>query len=676
VLVSLPFGPLESPSLALGLLHARLEAAGISTRTRHFTLDYAAKVGTEGYRRLVAGFPRTTDLLGEWIFSHAVHPQDPRLDRAYLDRTFDGVGRAPEGGGNLASLAAIRESVVGLAEAAGDYVDFAAREILRHGPKVVGLTTVYQQNLATIAVATRLRTLDPSLRIMVGGANCEGPMGRALADAYPVFDVVVSGEADLLAVPLVQALLAPGCGRLDLGALPFVDHRASGGAFLEAALVSDLGDYLTPSFDDYFGERESLGMTELTIEVPLESSRGCWWGAKHHCTFCGLNGATMAFRSRLPEAVIAEVVAISTSRPGAEIAFVDNIMDHRYYTTLLPRLSEFDLPVSLFYEIKSNVTRERVEALRAAGVTRIQPGIESLSDQVLGIMRKGVSALQNVQLLKWCMELDIGVDWNILCGFPGEDPAEYRQMAALLPLLHHLPPPSRCSEIRLDRFSPNFDGSAEAGFDRVRPYPAYFDVHRGLPAETVTDLAYFFEADSRATRSLPEYSRGLVEGVDAWRSSHASSGLVLLNVDGRVAVFDRRAWLSHPRTDVLDPIDADILLAADAVTSVSALTAAAPGRSAAEVETAIARLCERGYLLRHGSRCLGLPVALDGFLASRRRVIGEQSEAPRERPRGHRLSQEGDDDREAHRTRHQIRLRHALGSEHADERRGDDTRLA
>ena len=210
LLASLPFGLLESPSLALGLLQSRLEGAGISTIARYLTLDYAGMVGIEGYRHIVAGFPRTTDLLGEWIFSHAVHPRDPRQDHRYLDRTFGAVspvsGRA--GDDHLDALAAIKDSVIGLAATAGDFADFAAREILRHRPKVVGLTTVFQQNLATIAVASRLRALDPSVRIMVGGANCEGPMGRALADSYPVFDAVVSGEADLLVVPLVQHLLS------------------------------------------------------------------------------------------------------------------------------------------------------------------------------------------------------------------------------------------------------------------------------------------------------------------------------------------------------------------------------------------------------------------------------------------------------------------------------------
>ena len=29
--------------------------------------------------------------------------------------------------------------------------------------------------------------------------------------------------------------------------------------------------------------------------VFVETSRGCWWGERMHCTFCGLNGATMAY---------------------------------------------------------------------------------------------------------------------------------------------------------------------------------------------------------------------------------------------------------------------------------------------------------------------------------------------------------------------------------------------
>ena len=80
----------------------------------------------------------------------------------------------------------------------------------------------------------------------------------------------------------------------------------------------------------------------------------------------------------------------------------------------------------------------------------MQPGIESLIDDVLKLMRKGVSALHNVQLLKWCKEIGVKPHWNVLWGFPGEPAAEYERLARVVPWLRHLPPPRGFGPIRLN----------------------------------------------------------------------------------------------------------------------------------------------------------------------------------------------------------------------------------
>src|SRR4030095_5227998 len=117
-------------------------------------------------------------------------------------------------------------------------------------------------------------------------------------------------------------------------------------------------------------------------------------------------------------------------------------------------LAARNLGIELFYEVKANLNKEQLSLLRAAGITAIQPGIESLSDIVLQIMRKGVSALQNIRLLKWCRQLGISPHWNLIWGFPDEPPAEYQRMAELVPLITHLTPPVGSSKIQIHRFSP------------------------------------------------------------------------------------------------------------------------------------------------------------------------------------------------------------------------------
>src|SRR5208282_1767562 len=197
--------------------------------------------------------------------------------------------------------------------------------------------------------------------------------------------------------------------------------------------IHDMDRLPDPDYGDYFAAlgRSSLG-PRIKPALLIESARGCWWGAKSHCTFCGLNGSTMAFRAKSAQRVYAELVRQKSRYGIGRFLAVDNIMSYHYFRDLLPMLNEHNPGVSLFYEIKSNLKRDQVELLRDAGVLAVQPGIESLSSHVLRLMRKGVTAIQNVQLLRLCREFGIEIAWNLLYGFPGETPEDYVETAQII----------------------------------------------------------------------------------------------------------------------------------------------------------------------------------------------------------------------------------------------------
>ncbi len=92
--------------------------------------------------------------------------------------------------------------------------------------------------------------------------------------------------------------------------------------------------------------------------LPYEAGRGCWWGEKHHCTFCGINGQGMVFRQKSPDKVIAEFREITRRHGLPRVCMVDNIMPHRYFQTLVPRLGQEVPALHLFYEQKANLTLE------------------------------------------------------------------------------------------------------------------------------------------------------------------------------------------------------------------------------------------------------------------------------------------------------------------------------
>jgi magnesium-protoporphyrin IX monomethyl ester (oxidative) cyclase len=494
-LVSMPFAEVQRPSIALGLLHAALTDTDIRAETIYGNLRFAEMIGLMSYQAIL--LTPTDHLLGEWCFAGDLFPDFHPYDDAYLDLVLE-----VRNNGFAADLEQRKEMVRWVRARAAAYIDQFAASILDKQPRIVGCSSVFQQHCASLALLQRIRTLSPETLTVMGGPNCEGEMGVETLRAFPWVDCVVSGEADTLFYDLCRLLLDQGRDA-DSAALPY-------GAMTQASVrcalpmtrqpsadpprstVRDLDALPIPNYAPYFEAiRTSTLSTQIQPGLLAESSRGCWWGEKSHCTFCGLNGIGMVYRSKSPDRVVAELGELSGRYSVRDFQFVDNILDMSHIKTVLPKLIADGADYALFYETKANLKRDQLDLLAQTGVRWIQPGIESLHDEVLKLIGKGNSALMNLQLLKWCRELGIHASWNMLCGFPGESDAWFTDMAAWLPAMFHLQPPSGVVRVRYDRFSPYHTRSEDYGLT-LTPSRTYAYIYP-LPEEELIRLAYAFE---------------------------------------------------------------------------------------------------------------------------------------------------------------------------------------
>jgi ribosomal peptide maturation radical SAM protein 1 len=276
-----------------------------------------------------------------------------------------------------------------------------------------------------------------------------------------------------------------------------------------------------PDFGDYFeriGRASFYPAIASQFRIAHETSRGCWWGERSHCTFCGISDQALAFRSKRPERVVQELLALTRRYDTPRVLVVDYILDRRYFRDVLPHLRDAGAGLRMFCETKANITKAEVRLLREAGFVSIQAGVESLSDPILKAMRKGVTAFQNVRLLKWCAEIGVKLFWNVLYGLPGEPPEEYARMADLMRSLVHLEPP-RLVPLALDRFSPYHDRPEAFGLIPLGPRRDYEFIHPTLDAATRQALAYTFEYRHADGREPATYVRPVREVVEAWRAS-------------------------------------------------------------------------------------------------------------------------------------------------------------
>jgi ribosomal peptide maturation radical SAM protein 1 len=472
------------PSLAVATLAGGLRARGHHVDAFALHVTAARDIGLPIYE-VIGAEDAWLHNVAEWLFAHpSITPGacDPDTMRRYLRDA--GTPRRLQ----ALDLVSLRRQCDALIDRWAETVEWRAYD-------VVGFSVVFQQLNASLRLAARIKERSPQTRVVFGGSSMERPMGDAVFARYPWIDAVFSGYGDT-SLPAYVDTLPPRAaepigddGPLDLDQLPF------------------------PSFDEYLRALDEAGLRgRIRPQILIETSRGCWYGEKHHCTFCGMNGVQMRFRKKSAGRVLEEVRALS--RYGLPLWATDNILDMGFFEDLFPRMKAEGLRFPAFFEIKSNLRREQLETLATIGINRLQPGIESLSTKLLHRMRKGVTGIQNVWFLRASEELGVYNQWNVLYGFPREEREEYAAMTGLLPRIAHLEAPTGWGKIHLLRFSPNHADAANLGFTDLRPAPSYelaFGPHPGLE-----DQAYVFHHGYDDGRDPATYTRELDRACDRW----------------------------------------------------------------------------------------------------------------------------------------------------------------
>lgn len=474
LLVCPPFQSTRMASLSVTQLATFLRERGLACDEAYLNLDLARLVGVDCYEEI----SEHHGLGAELLFAEGLHGV---------------IGEAAAS----ATLARLFGSVDERRRLRDRLADRCLTRLRAARPDLLGLTTSLNQLLPALWVANLAKTELPEVRIVLGGSACSAPMGQRILQGYPMIDWVVDGHGELPLLELAEgnqpaSRLLQNHVAMDLNALPIPNYRR----FLAEA--GELADH--PRF-----------------WLAFESSRGCWWGQKIQCTFCGLNGQEMAFRQKAAERVVTEIRSLWDEH-GKNLFATDSILSLDHLRQVMPRLATYPSGPRLFYEVKANLSQADIVLLARAGVRSLQPGIESLSTRLLTLLRKGVKAIQNLALLKWSREQGIGCGWNQLCVIPGESAEDYETQLEVMERVPHFSPPQRVNPIRIDRYSPYADRPTEFGWEGIEPGPEYRLFHPHLDDAARRDIAYHFVGLGPLTGEayLPQFSAA----VARWQERH------------------------------------------------------------------------------------------------------------------------------------------------------------
>jgi hypothetical protein len=106
---------------------------------------------------------------------------------------------------------------------------------------------------------------------------------------------------------------------------------------------------------------------------------------------------------------------------------MDNVLPRSSAAQVFRGLAELGKDLNLFGEIRATTAAAELERMHAAGLQRVQIGIEALSTRLLRKMHKGTRAIQNLEIMKHCERLGITNLANLIAHFPGSDESDVRE---------------------------------------------------------------------------------------------------------------------------------------------------------------------------------------------------------------------------------------------------------
>ncbi|MDY0042082.1 MAG: RiPP maturation radical SAM C-methyltransferase [Desulforhabdus sp.] len=508
-LLSTPWPLFNQPSIQLGALKAYLQSRlpGVGVVAHHFYLKLAVAIGYELYKR----FSERT-WVAESLYCALLYPERSEVIKRFYYRNA--------GNGRESRQIDFESLLVRIEAASNQFIQAQNWQ----GCGLAGFSISLCQLSSSLYFIREIKRRRPDLPIVIGGSVVCGKVPAETFKLFPQVDYLVLGEGELPLSALVSRLMDPA-GSPDLPKIPGLIRRTEAeretcACFSQLEKMSELP---RPDFDDYFQLLDSLQLEKRFFpSLPVEMSRGCWWkqtdasGQSRGCAFCNLNLQWQGYRSKQAGQVVSEIDLLTSKHKTLSVAFMDNSLPVKGGAEAFRQLAELNKDLRLFAEIRASTPKPMLEAMRDAGLTEVQIGIEALSSRLLAKMNKGTTAIQNLQIMKDCEELGVADVSNLIVYFPGSDAQDVEETLRCLDFA--LPfRPLRLVHFWLGLGSPVWENPKAFGLKAVFNHPSYSLLFPPDIAESTRFMIQAYRGNLGRQRKL---WRPVKEKVRLWKKHY------------------------------------------------------------------------------------------------------------------------------------------------------------
>ncbi len=285
-------------------------------------------------------------------------------------------------------------------------------------PYVVGITATTSTIKNALNYSKLLKKVLPDSLIVIGGPHTTfQPVETLKSDDS--LDAVVMGEGEATMIELAEKYCETNNGKLnDIKGITYHDRKNDNIKMNPARpLIRDLDTIPFPA--RHLVPFESYGATQ-NESSDMITSRGCVFS----CGYCS-SSLIMGkkFRSRSPKNVADEIQEIVDRYKIKNIAFMDDtfMLNKNRANLIADEIKSRGLDIGFVASSRVDmVDKTLIEKLKSAGLNTLYYGVESGSQRVLDLMKKGITLKQAEDAVKVAKDAGVDVLTSFILGFPGE----------------------------------------------------------------------------------------------------------------------------------------------------------------------------------------------------------------------------------------------------------------
>ncbi|QQG44104.1 MAG: radical SAM protein [Candidatus Roizmanbacteria bacterium] len=303
------------------------------------------------------------------------------------------------------------------------YFEYVKNTLIELNPRYIGIGTFTSDYDFVINFARRIKRYV-NAKIIVGGVHSTVIPEDFIYERSPI-DIAVIGEGELTLEEILKLDELSLNNLKKIKGICYFDQKQKKTITTERReLIKDLSILPMPAYEDldmtFYAKpkKRVIGYAYYSV-VPVYSGRGC----PFRCNFCAANsvwGKGLS-RNHAVDRIIDEIQMLVEEYKVDAIYMIDDT-----FTLSKERVFEFCekiKPLNIVWAAQTRVNcinEEMIKRMKDAGCTQLTFGVETGSQRMLNLTKKGTTVQQVRDVFKWCKKHNMRTFANMMFNLPDE----------------------------------------------------------------------------------------------------------------------------------------------------------------------------------------------------------------------------------------------------------------